>query len=129
MDMRDISNGYGYDDYSVMVCKSYNWNGMDDLYNRKYHLLMLPERGRYNISMKEVINMKKRIISLALIGATLIIFSGCGDEKTSSTRRDRHESVLTEQTLVEDIQVEEIHVEEIQVNEITWDSDNVSRWD
>lgn len=73
--------------------------------------------------------MKKRIIALGLIG-TMLVFSGCGDdEKMSSTRRDRHESVLTEQTLVEDIRVEEIHVEEIQVNEITWDSDNVTRWD
>lgn len=129
MDMRDISNGYGYDDYSVMVYKSYSWNGMDDLYDRKYHLFMLPERARYNISIKEVINMKKRIISLVLIGATLIIFSGCGDEKASSTSRSKHESTLTEETLVEEIHVEEIHVEEIQVNEITWDSDNVSRWD
>lgn len=71
----------------------------------------------------------KRIIALGLIG-TMLVFTGCGDDKdTSSTRRSRHESVLTEQTLVEDIQVEEIHVEEIQVNEITWDSDNVTRWD
>lgn len=73
--------------------------------------------------------MKKRIISLVLIGATLIIFSGCGDEKTSSANRSKHESTLTEATLVEEIRVEEIHVEEIRVNEITWDSDNVSRWD
>lgn len=73
--------------------------------------------------------MKKRIIALGLIG-TMLVFSGCGDdEKTSSTKRSRHESTLTEETLVEDIIVEEIRVEEIQVNEITWDSDNVSRWD
>ena len=71
----------------------------------------------------------KRIIALGLIG-TMLVFTGCGDdEKTSSTSRSRHESVLTEQTLVEDIHVEEIHVEEIQVNEISWDSDNVTRWD
>lgn len=70
----------------------------------------------------------KRIIALGLIG-TMLVFTGCGDdEKTSSTRRDRHESVLTEQTLVEDIHVEEIHVEEIQVNEITWE-DNCTYWD
>ena len=70
----------------------------------------------------------KRIIALGLIG-TMLVFAGCGDdEKTSSTRRDRHESVLTEQTLVEDIYVEEIHVEEIQVNEITWE-DNCTYWD
>lgn len=71
----------------------------------------------------------KRIIALGLIG-TMLVFTGCGDdEKTSSTRRARHESTLTEETLVEDIIVEEIHVEEIQVNEISWDSDNVTRWD
>lgn len=74
--------------------------------------------------------MKKRIVILGLIGTMLVIFSGCGDDKkTSSTQRTRHESVLTEQTLVEDIHVEEINVEEIRVDEISWDSDNVSRWD
>lgn len=72
----------------------------------------------------------KRIIALCLIGTMLVIFSGCGDdEKTSSTKRSRHESTLTEETLVEEIIVEEINVEEIQVNEITsWDSGNVTRW-
>lgn len=72
--------------------------------------------------------MKKRIAVIGLIG-TLIFSAGCGDKETSSTSRSRHESTLTEQTLVEDIIVEEIEVEEIQVNEISWDSDNVSRWD
>ena len=72
--------------------------------------------------------MKKRIIALVLIG-TMLVFSGCGDdEKTSSTRRARHKSTLTEETLVEDIIVEEIRVEEIQVNEITWE-DNCTYWD
>lgn len=71
----------------------------------------------------------KRIIALGLIG-TMLVFTGCGDDKdTSSTSRSRHESVITEETLVEDIIVEEINVEEIQVNEISWDSDNVTRWD
>ena len=72
----------------------------------------------------------KRITALALILVMLVIFTGCGDEKdTSSTSRSRHENVITEETLVEEIIVEEITVEEIQVNEITWDSDNVTRWD
>lgn len=72
--------------------------------------------------------MKKRLIAIGLIG-TLIIFTGCGDDHGSSSKKtSRHESVLTEETLVEEIIVEEIRVEEIQVNEITWD-DNVTRWD
>ena len=71
----------------------------------------------------------KRIMTLALVAMALVIFSGCGDDKdTSSTSRSRHESVLTEQTLVEDIIVEEINVEEIQVNEITWE-DSCAYWD
>lgn len=71
----------------------------------------------------------KRITALVVIASMLVIFSGCGDdEKTSSTRRARHESTLTEETLVEDIIVEEIHVEEIQVNEISWE-DNTTYWE
>lgn len=71
----------------------------------------------------------KRFTALVLISVMLVIFSGCGDdEKTSSTRRSRHESTLTEETLVEEIHVEEIHVEEIHVEEITWE-DNTTYWE
>lgn len=70
----------------------------------------------------------KRITALVIITTVMLVFSGCGDEKTSSTKKSRHESTLTEETLVEEIIVEEINVEEIQVNEISWE-DNTTYWE